>query len=340
MNATPQTRVAASSLRALLEELIDYAGLFPPASLDMKTAVAKYAAYLASEQRWMLGRFIVPVARLEEFRKAFAAVHSREPVVSSAEDLIDQSVRLFGNLAGASAGFTLGGDALSGWRLSAIAASESDLAAIERFNSEYSVPALVDAIEVKVASIDDVRRIRPLIPSGITPYFEIPADSRPELFHMLASVNARAKIRTGGVIESAFPAAEQIAHFIIRCSSEKLPFKATAGLHHPLRCVKPLTYEVDAPKGTMHGFLNLFWAACAYRELGETLNLSDLLAILLNESPERFSFQNDRVTLNVGRNQLSISTDAIRRARENFAISFGSCSFEEPIEDLRSFHLL
>jgi hypothetical protein len=340
MNAAPQTRVVDSSLRALLEGLIDYAGLFPPASLDMKTAVAKYAGYLASEHRWMLGRFIVPVTSLGEFRKAFASVHSPELAVASAEDLNDQSLLLFGNLAGASAGFNLGSNSVPPWRLSAIAASESDLAAIERFNSEYFVPALVEAIEVKASSIDDVRRIRPLIPEGVMAYFEIPVDSRPELFHMIAAVNARAKIRTGGVIEAAFPAAEQIAHFIIHSAAERLAFKATAGLHHPLRCVKPLTYQANAPTGMMHGFLNLFLAACAYRELGEKLNLSDLLALLLNESPWKFSFRNDGVTLNAGPNELSISANAIRRARDSFAISFGSCSFEEPIEDLRSLHLL
>src|SRR5262245_13448346 len=58
------------SLRDLLLGLIDYAGLFPPAALDMPTATRKYAEYLESKYSWALGRFVVPVARLDEFEKA------------------------------------------------------------------------------------------------------------------------------------------------------------------------------------------------------------------------------------------------------------------------------
>ena len=334
MNGAPQTRVAASSLRALLDGLIDYAGLFPPASLDMKAAVANYAGYLASEHRWALGRFIVSVGRLEGFQLEQAALFNP-----------DLASSFTGILEGFAQGYAINKRDCLPWRLSAILSMnvESELDLIAQFNGEHSSRALIDVVEIKASSIDDVRRLRPLIPENITPYFEIPADSPPELFHMLAAVHARAKIRTGGIVETAIPAAELVAQFIIRCADENLPFKATAGLHHPLRCVKPLTYQANAPTGTMHGFLNLFLAACAYRELEEKPNLSDLLAILLNDAPEKFSFHDDRVTLNTGRsssNELSVSTDAIRHARENFAISFGSCSFEEPIEDLRNFHLL
>ena len=56
-------------LRILLRGLIDYAGLFPPASLDMADAVRNYAAYREGEHAWALGRFVVPAARLEEFER-------------------------------------------------------------------------------------------------------------------------------------------------------------------------------------------------------------------------------------------------------------------------------
>jgi hypothetical protein len=339
MNSAPQTRVVASSLRALLDGLIDYAGLFPPASLSMTSAVVKYAGYLAGENRWALGRFIVPVGRLEEFQHEQASLFKPDVSSTVAESLI------FGLVEGLAMGYSRvdkGKREYLPWRLSIILGTEveSELDLVAQFNRKYSTKALIDVVELKASSIDDVRRLRPLIPESITPYFEIPADSRPELFHMLAALNVRAKIRTGGVVETAFPSAEQVAQFISRCAAENLPFKATAGLHHPLRCVKPLTYRSDAPTGMMHGFLNLFLAACAYREHREQTNLATLLVILLNDVPEKFRFQDEQVTLDVGQKTLHISTDTIRRVRQNFAISFGSCSFEEPIEDLRSFHLL
>jgi hypothetical protein len=59
-------------VRALLTELIDYAGLFPPAGLEMAAAVRSYASSLTGEHSWMLGRFILPVARMDEFERAAA----------------------------------------------------------------------------------------------------------------------------------------------------------------------------------------------------------------------------------------------------------------------------
>ena len=47
------------SARALLAEIIDYAGLFPPSQISMAEAVTNYAAYKNSNYKWMLGRFIV-----------------------------------------------------------------------------------------------------------------------------------------------------------------------------------------------------------------------------------------------------------------------------------------
>jgi hypothetical protein len=49
--------------RALMHGIVDYAGLFPPASLDMPKTVANYARYRSGEDRWALGRLVVPLKR-------------------------------------------------------------------------------------------------------------------------------------------------------------------------------------------------------------------------------------------------------------------------------------
>ena len=59
------------SLRALLEHLIDYAGLFPPAALSMQDAVRNYARYREGEYAWALGPFIVPKERAAEVPREF-----------------------------------------------------------------------------------------------------------------------------------------------------------------------------------------------------------------------------------------------------------------------------
>ena len=134
----------------------------------------------------------------------------------------------------------------------------------------------------------------------------------------LAKHGLRAKIRTGGVTADAFPAAEAIAKFIRECRHHRVAFKATAGLHHPLRCVKPLTYEANAPTGTMHGFVNVFIAAAIPDRAEEVLMNSD------------FRFEDDGVWWR----DVRVSSEEITEMRTR-AISFGSCSFEEPIADLK-----
>ena len=56
-----------SPYRSLLVDAIDFAGLFPPAAQDMSSAVRDYGRYRQGDEAWALGRFVVPVARLEEF---------------------------------------------------------------------------------------------------------------------------------------------------------------------------------------------------------------------------------------------------------------------------------
>ena len=66
------------SARALLEGLVDYAGLFPPAALSMEDAVAEYARWRRSPEAWMLGRFVLPAARLRDLARD-ADAHLPEP---------------------------------------------------------------------------------------------------------------------------------------------------------------------------------------------------------------------------------------------------------------------
>lgn len=337
--------------------LIDYAGLFPPAALDMETAVANYARYLRGEHGWALGRFVVPVARLENFRTAQGALISPDTTKTILSTLAFGLEGFADSLHSASRGVA----EHFPWRLSAIVSAdlESELKIVKAFNSKNSGRSLIDSVEIKASTIDEIRRAAPLVPQGVTCFFEIPANAGSEIFHMLHGVGARAKIRTGGVVESAFPAAELIAQFIVRCAEAKVAFKATAGLHHPLRCVKPLTYAANAPTGTMHGFLNVFLAACVCGGLGTQIDEAQraqvraaMIAILMSDTAGSFEFRGDRAIMRgmlresangIVKNsnyELSVSTEIILRARSNFAISFGSCSFEEPIEDLRNLHLL
>lgn len=289
------------SIQILLSETIDYAGLFPPSQISMPEAVINYATYKHSNYNWMLGRFIVPFGRLAEFYDSARELSSGDP-----------------------------------WRISVIAGEDvfETIRQIEDFNARNAPRIICDAIEVKAASGSKIENTVTALPRDITAYFELPLnDKLDDMISALAFAGQRAKIRTGGVTPEAFPRSREIIRFVRTCLAANVPFKATAGLHHPIRCFKPLTYAPDAPQGTMHGFLNLFLMVGFAREGFRTLLLEDLME---EEFEEVFVFDENGVTWH----GQTLTNVQLERTRADGIISFGSCSFDEPIADLQEFGLL
>lgn len=222
-------------IQALLHHLIDYAGLFPPAALDMDDAVREYARQRRSEDAWILGRFVVPIGRL-------------------------------GDLAAAADGHVKDGP----WPLSVLASSDDDRTRIDAFQDVHAGRLAVEAVETKASSAEEVTEKARFF-SGLEVYVEIPHEEDPEpLLRAIVHGGVRGKIRTGGVTADAFPSSAEVARFICAAARTGAAWKATAGLHHALRGEYRLTYEPESPLGTMHGFLNVFLAAALARQgLGE-----------------------------------------------------------------------
>lgn len=282
------------AFRALMSGTIDYAGLFPPAGRPMTDAVQNYALYRAGPHAWMLGRFVVPVARLEEFVAAFTALPSR------------------------------GDD--SPWLLSVIAKA-SDAAALATFNARYGSRTRIDMVEVSPVRQDDIALLAPLAAS-YTVFAEVAsADDPAPLIALIGQDGLGAKIRTGGVTAEAFPTPDAVARFIAACSHSKVRFKATAGLHHLVRAEYPLTYEPGCARATMYGFMNML-AASAAATAGAAP--AELGAILSERSTTAITF--DTGGMRVGTRVIAIGE--IVAARASGMASFGSCSFEEPVTEL------
>ena len=289
---------------ALLAGLVDYAGLFPPASEGMREALENYASYRASDDRSALGRFIVPVSRLKELEAA-------------GRDLMPRD-------AGEEP-----------WRLSVLVGGDVDAAGEEMlgFNRRHESGsndgyAVIDVAEFKAGTTDDVARQRSELPGSFTPYFEIPISGDVgALVKAIARARARAKVRTGGVTPESIPPADKVIAFIAACRGEAVPFKATAGLHHPIRGSYRLTYEPASPVGTMYGFVNVFLAS-ALIYAGESEGTA--IAVLEESDPSAFAFEDDAIVWRDRR----ITAEQIEASRRKFAISFGSCSFREPIDEL------
>jgi hypothetical protein len=294
----------------MLEGCIDYAGLFPPAGLDMESSVRNYAHYHCDELGWALGRFILPVSLLEEFNFSVDVIGEDE-------------------------------DTTETWRLSILAGEdlEDSIDRVSRFNKWHEerreiAAAVIDTIEVKTPTTETIERAADVIPDSMTLFCEVPIGLElDELLAEVVRVGGCAKVRTGGVLPELIPSVSEVAGFLMACRRSAVPFKATAGLHHPLRSERPLTYEPGSPKGVMHGFINVLLAAAfSYNGVEEGV----IVDLLSEESPDTFRFEENTVSWREHR----MTTEALAKARTEFAISFGSCAFDEPFEDLKGLNLI
>lgn len=288
---TPPAEAVSAPLRALLEGVVDYAGLFPPAGLDVPGAARNYAAYRASEDRWLLGRFVVGVAKLPELRSTIMSMRLHEA-----------------------------------WPVTVVVPDAAAATSVLRTPDDAAVR--IESVEARAMTPADVALIARAAPKTREVYVEIATDdSMPAMLDAIAAAKLRAKIRTGGVKADAFPSPRQVVAFIRGCLDRNLAFKATAGLHHPLRGHYRLTYEAGAPTADMFGYLNVFLATAFMRsgmtdaDAAELLVEADPAAIVLEEQGVRWRDH-------------FVDLDALRATRGRALTSFGSCSFREPVDEL------
>jgi hypothetical protein len=291
------------SVRVLLGGLIDYAGLFPPAALDMAEAVRRFASYRTGPHAWMLGRLVVPASRLDEFEVALSDTLMTSPQAEL-------------------------------WQVSLLAAPpyEDVVARIWDFNGRHGAcgtrEAVIDAVEIKASTAAEVERAADAFPAGIEFFVEAPAvNALTGLIDTMARCRATAKLRTGGTSAEQIPSTIGLATAMLVCHQAGLTFKATAGLHHPLRSARPLTYDADSPRAMVHGFFNVLVAAGVIAAgWTDTAGAAEVLA---EDSPDILRVGEDAVAWRGYR----LTLRDLRAARRFFR-SFGSCSFEEPIAGL------
>jgi hypothetical protein len=307
----------SESLRALLAGIVDYAGLFPPARLPLDEAIRNYACYRQQADAWMLGRFIIPAARLGEL-DPFSDLFRSGPLLP---------LSVLGR----------GGNTIKEF-LTNLSADLHDIAA---FRQRHGAVAKVEVLEVRreadqadpltpISTGVLLREVQLVAASHLALFFE-PGPSIPPIVLVQQLERLRAsgttvgfKLRCGGLEASAFPSIEQVAQALHACLEAGVPFKATAGLHHPLR---RFDSQVQA---TMHGFINLFTAGV----LGHVHRLPDqtLCDILADDKAAHFTFDDAGLCWQDYRASVTAITEARRRA----VLSFGSCSFDEPRDDLRT----
>ena len=288
--------------RALLSEIVDYAGLFPPAQLPLEKAVREYAAHLGEEKAWMLGRFIIPAQRLEELEPHLVIFSEPVRIIALGKGGRSEDEYLK-NLNQA-------------------------LTAIKTFRTAQDATVSIDSFEARLPPLPVTNAfianvVNQLREAGLKQSHEFAVDDHLELtMAALAAADAGAKLRCGGVTADTVPAPEQVARFIVAARDAGVPVKFTAGLHHPVR------HFSDDIQTEMHGFLNLYVGGMLAHTTGS--GWQELAGIIADQSPDAFALTGVGVEW---RGRLVRSEDAAR-LRENALLGQGSCSFAEPVADL------
>lgn len=304
----------AASLRALLAHSIDYAGLFPPAKLALEPALQNYAEYLRASEAEMLGAFILPVAEFDAAGRSLSPFDRAHRFRVSALGPKTDDAGVFLDSLGAA--------------MEAIALFRSngrEAIWIEQF--EMPLPA-----EIEAAVLQSIRT--QIVDRDLRTFWEAPAKIAQSAIALIAESNRTSpgrklgfKLRTGGVTAEAFPTSAQIAAALLAAGIEKVPIKFTAGLHHPVRVFH------ESVQTKMHGFLNVLGAGVLALE--HDWPEQQIVEMLDDEDPASFSFEDDSFSWRNWR----IATARIQIHRE-LVTSLGSCSFDEPRDDLRALNLL
>jgi len=315
-----------ASAKALLAEIIDYAGLFPPARLPLEEAFERYLDHRRGPSGWLLACFVCPAGRLDDLAAPLANLDDAEPVVPLA---------------------VLGRGGETGDEF--CTATAADLESAGWFLEKAHGRARFDQLEARLppaggrATLGEVvrdtqHRTHELGEIPPTAYFEVSLlgdwkERVPAAVEAVAEGRREGtpvglKIRCGGADAAAVPAKEAVATALAACRDADIPLKATQGLHHPLRHFDP------ALEATAHGFLNLFVAGLLARRHG--LDTEALVAVLGDDDPAAFAFSDNEVRWR----ELAVDVSAIREGRQRAVTSFGSCSFSEPRDHLRGMALV
>jgi len=290
-----------SSVDVLLRSVIDYAGTFPPATLELADAIAGYARAANGPRAAFLGRFVIPASRLDDFAR-----------------LVPR--------------FT---DARTRWPLSiVVGTAASELDHVRRFEMRSPDCGEIRALEFGPHQTAGIGALVESTPRDVDAFFELPIDASLEAgIDAVARHGALVKVRTGGTVAGAIPTATDLVRVLRACNDANVAFKATAGLHHALGGDHPLTYDADSAKAQMFGFLNVSIAAALIHSGASS---GEAVEALGESSPRAFAFTAGGLEWR-GR---TVSMTQLTDTRRNFFRSFGSCAFDEPIKELEELGLI
>ncbi len=293
-----------------MDRLIDYAGLFPPSELPFNDAISNYISYSSSSDSWILNRFICPVSKLNNLLPHLSNFTPEKPlhlsVLLTGDFQDDKYINKF----------------------------NEELNAIKSFETQYGDVCKIESLEAKIdvqnINLDDILNVITTSIEFLNNSVEIFLEPTDSDFSLISDQifksnikNIQLKLRCGGVVPKAFPSSKTIASALSFCKNNNVKLKFTAGLHHPIR-------HFNEQIGTkMHGFVNVFGAALLFYT--NKINKNTLIEALEDENPNNFNFKNSSFSWK--NNSLPVKEIVV--LRDEALLSYGSCSFDEPRDDLK-----
>ncbi len=296
----------------LFGRLVDHAGLLPPAPLDMQTAVAAYRHARTGPGSWIVGRFLVPATKLEELATVLVTTMTARERPWEVGVVVDTDL---GSAVATAAAFHR--ELHPGASIVTAEArldGGADGAAVERIHR--ALGAIADDVAAFVEV--DVTGPAARVAHDVTTAAEtITRSHRP----------GGVALRGEGPTPDQNPAPDAVAAFVTSATAAGVPFKATAGLDHPIRCD-------DASRGaTHHGFVNLLVAAALAIDDAP----SDVVTAAVADT-DRSAFG-----LSLGgfrwRDRRFTST-TLQRTRSRGLIGYGSRDLASPVAELAAMGLI
>ncbi|NUR97034.1 MAG: hypothetical protein HOV67_17475 [Kribbellaceae bacterium] len=292
-----------STVPALFRHLVDDASMFPPGNLPLTEAVAAHRAHRASPYADLVGPFVC--ADEDLMRVATEAARTRTGSGPQPDPGVDHGPLAVTVVISGGAG---GIEPAVRW-------------------GDRSGDVEVQAVEIRLRDEDDLSRNALRVVRACddcfdeeTAYVEVGMDGGWErALDVVADAGYAAKLRTGGLDAHLFPTSAQVAAFITACLDRELPFKCTAGLHNAVR------HTAEDSGFEHHGFLNVLLAT---RASLDGASQDELVHLLENRDGEELASRMRELT-----------EDQAASTRRWFT-SFGSCSIDEPLADLKSLGLM
>jgi hypothetical protein len=311
------------SLRTLLLQSLDFAGLFPPASLPMAQATAIFLQERNAQASGLLARFVCPVTKLNELAVSTPAGSPRMQVAA-----------------------ILRGGKTAGEFLANLEADLAGLAGLAAFPESRGNAFVADTLEVRIPAdaltVITLRKVTAAIIALLARqpgkarqlYLEIaPSPALAEQLAQIAEAGEKLlettgialgyKLRTGGSDAASVPSVPHVSAALAAAHTHKLAMKCTGGLHYPLHG------KHAGADHALHGFINLLAAAALAHN--RQVPAETLEAVLAEEDATAFAFGPDSLRWR----DLTLTATELASARNQLLGSFGSCYADIPQAELR-----